>query len=95
MSADNWAVCPLCKKRAIEAREAKQVAAGKAYGSVPSAEYLAMLKAIEAPLVFKETFREDYEISVGEDGEFFVSYRGGCTECSFSHAFKHTAQLAL
>ena len=64
MSADNWAVCPQCKLNAISAREGKQIAAGKAYGSVPPPEYLAMLNAIEGPLVFAESFREDYHVGV-------------------------------
>ena len=95
MSADNWAVCPKCKAAAIKAREDKQLAIGKAYGSVPPQEYLDMLKAIEGPLVFPETFREDYEQGVLPDGEYYISYCGSCEECGLSHSFKHSEQLKL
>jgi hypothetical protein len=34
------------------------------------------------------TFREDYELGVLSDGEFYVDYRGGCSVCGLSHSFK-------
>jgi hypothetical protein len=94
MSADNWAVCPRCKQDAIRAREDKQLAADKAYGTAPPEEYLAMLKAIDGPLVFAETFRENYEQGV-RDGIYYVGYHGKCSECGLTHKFKHEQPLSF
>lgn len=43
-------------------------------------------------------FREDYEIGMEEDGEFWISYRGECGTrqvkgCGFKHEFKHKEQV--
>lgn len=95
MSADNWGICPRCKARAIKAREAKQLAAGAAYGKVPSADYLKMLADVEVPLEHEETLREDYDVRTGEDGEFCVSYGCSCEECGFKHSFKHAELLPV
>jgi hypothetical protein len=38
-------------------------------------------------------FREDYEIGMLRDGEFYVYYRGECADCGFKHEFRHEENL--
>lgn len=94
MSADNWAVCPNCKvmKECAFAKTEREVK--ESYGKIPAEEYLAALKALTPPDL-KQEFREDYELGVTADGEFYVSYSGTCRDCGFNHVYKHSEQLAL
>jgi hypothetical protein len=97
MSADNWRVCPRCKLRAAEKSAKMYKEATDSYGKVDASEYLEKLKAAQAfaSEVLHETLREDYEIYIDEDGEFFVSYRGGCDECGLVFNFKHEEKVTL
>lgn len=93
MSADNWRICPRCKKKA-EADYAEEVRrVGEAYGKVPPEEYLRMTRDLQKPPALNETLREDYELGTDKDGEFYVSYSASCSVCKFSHRFKHSEQL--
>ena len=96
MSADNWGICPRCNatKRAEYVRREKAVTA--AYGAVSVAEFDAMradLKAFDDEPV-KQTLREDYEVGLDEDGEFYVIYKGHCRECGLSHEFRHEERVS-
>lgn len=98
MSADNWQVCPRCKRKEEKRVEAMEIAAGKNYGHVESQAFIdSLAKAREAIANMKETFREDYEQGVidnGEEGvEYFLSYHGSCQVCDFSHDYKHSEEL--
>jgi len=95
MSADNWAVCPRCKKRRAAERLAKQEAAAKAYGKVPADEWQRMTAEANAAHDDEEELREDYTIHTDETGEFYVGYRCVCQRCGFEHRFKHTEQLNI
>ncbi len=93
MSADNWRVCPACKRKHEAKHETLKLEAGAAYGKVPREEYLAMLEKSIEPLNLEETLREDYEIGVDSKGEFFVSYGASCQTCDFTFAFNHKEPL--
>jgi hypothetical protein len=95
MGADNWGICPRCKRAAEAKKQQKREAAAKVYGKVPPDEWRRMCDAAEAVEELEETLREDYEQHTNEDGEFFVSYHCRCTKCDFKHTFKHTEQLNL
>lgn len=91
MSADNWMVCPVCRK-AHDAKAAKALEkATKQYGKVSVGKYDADLRdarnlsAEELP----SEFREDYEIRISADGVFTVSYSGYCRTCDAKFVFKH------
>ena len=94
MSADNWTTCPQCdhRKNAEVARRRGEVLA--AYGTVPVEEFDKTRADFEAfanePL--KNTFREDYEIGI-EGADFYVRYRGGCSECDLTHKFEYDATI--
>ncbi len=95
MSADNWGVCPRCKVRIAQEKEAKHVAAAKAYGKVSPDEWRQMLKDAEVEPREEATLREDYEIRTSASGAFYVSYSCRCETCGFRHKFKHEEQLPL
>lgn len=95
MSADNWQVCPRCLKRAAEAAHKEQLDLQASYGKVSEAEYRKRSERANKPVDLQETFREDYEIAVCEDGEFFVSYLGHCTECGLEHRYQHKSKVNL
>jgi hypothetical protein len=85
MSADNWGICPNCKK-AIKPEKSK-------YGKVSEDEYL---KEIAKPVKeLEETLREDYECSIDENGRFHIFYRAGCQVCGFGKKFEIDEQLKL
>jgi hypothetical protein len=97
MSANNWDECPRCLKKLANDVEKFKGKVALAYGKVSVGEYLAMqaeLKKME-----KErpgaALREDYELGVQSNGEFFVNYRCECVECGFEFGFKHTQPVKL
>ena len=90
MSADNWAMCPACKKKNDDNNAKRIKDAESQYGEIPSGEYRALIKKAEKPIELEETLREDYEIGIYEDGSFQVSYRGKCETCGLQHTFLRT-----
>lgn len=90
MSANNWSVCPKCKANEERRQKTATEWAAKKYGVVTPAEYMAMLEDAK-PRELEETMREDYEIGVDDDGEFFVDYAATCQHggCNFMFRFKH------
>jgi uncharacterized protein (DUF983 family) len=109
VTADNWALCPRCEKKRLDAAEAAvKVAQAKcddAYGKVTSADFLllhgALTTAQNALQALTDTpdrqefhtLREDYEVGVW-DSELFVSYKGNCKDCGLKVEFKHTEAVA-
>lgn len=89
MSADNWAPCPRCIKRAESFKADLLEEMNTSYGRIPLAEFDALRQRAEAPVEEKRTFREDYEIYGAVDGTIVVSYRGHCSECGLALEFTH------
>jgi len=92
MSADNWTICPACKKRVDALNEARINAPALAYGKVSAEEYGRLIEAAKNLLPHEDTLREDYFVGIN-DGKFSVSYAGRCSACTFVHRFKHEEQL--
>lgn len=85
MSADAWRECPRCKDQLEEILK-------NSYGKVSAEEYLRIVSETEDRI--EETpFREDYEILMDDEGEFYINYHGECTQCGLKHKFKHTEQV--
>jgi|ERR1700724_4668678 len=95
MSANNWTVCPACRKKQIEEKEAKLIELGEAYGKMLPKDYLKLLKEAEKPVCQEDNMREDYQLGIDEDGEFEISYRASCQDCNFSFSYKHKEQVKL
>lgn len=95
MSADNWAVCPRCRRAKQADIDKRQAAIHAMYGEVPVEDFDEARRQFEAEdWSVPETFREDWEIGL-TDGVFFVSYRGRCSDCNLRYEFKtdHTIDL--
>lgn len=89
MSADNWAVCPRCLRRARARHESEERRVQALYGQIPVEEFDAERASLK-PVNEDEyrTFREDYEFWVTADtGEWFASYSGECSTCHLAHQF--------
>lgn len=97
MSADNWETCPNCYRIAIEEYNELGDTIISSYGEIPRDEYMALVRKYESGMRKLEfTLREDYEIGIYDDddgAEFYVSYKAQCSECGFSHIFKHTEKV--
>lgn len=98
MSADAWAICPLCVVDARAEHDRKVRALNEAYGKLPREEWQAMDDELPDefdPYSVEPTVREDYEI--GFDGSdptqnhAEIHYKGVCQTCGASA----TAELAL
>jgi hypothetical protein len=98
MSADNWRVCPQCL---LEHRKSMETCLighknqiTQALAAIKENQVLASIKAnishIDLPSSPKETLREDYEVGISQDGQFFVNYSGYCKACEFSFSFKQS-----
>lgn len=91
MSADNWAVCPRCKKNEMNNIAELDRRAEESYGKVSIDDFIVMRleaqKRREALPDRIATFREDYEIFGAEDGAIEINYSGYCTECGLKLKF--------
>lgn len=47
------------------------------------------------PRDFSECLREDWDVGVDKNGEFFVSYSCVCNDCRFKFEFSHEEKLEL
>ena len=93
MSANNWAMCPKCKKNNDENNAIRIKNAEAQYGKISSDEYRATIKEAEKPMKIEETLREDFEIWINDKGLFTVSYSGRCQICGFAKKFEHREKL--
>ena len=94
MSADNWATCPRCVKRAEVAKAAQAAKAAASYGKVSEREYAEAIAAIKDVRPEDcQTFREDYQIYGAADGAVTVDYSGHCGTCGLSLSFKETKPI--
>jgi hypothetical protein len=97
MSADNWGICPKCKKTKEDEKEKQILEAGKQYGKVPQEKYLELVKIANEPFDREKlrTLREDYDIDITEDGIFSIDYSASCSQCKFKfeHKFEQTVKL--
>lgn len=89
MSANNWAICPVCKKNQKKkvVIAAKRVAA--AYGNVTEDKYLEMKESLSSQPKLENSLREDYELLIDEEGLFSVSYRAICKVCGFNFVYEY------
>jgi len=87
MKANNWAICPKCKKKREQAQANLLSQVKTDYGKIAVSEYLELVEQSQQPLEMKHTLREDWEIGICE-GEFRVSYSASCKTCGFSHEYE-------
>ena len=97
MSADNWTTCPRCLAKAEVAKAKQRDNAAKAYGKLKPDEWIALQAEASNPVELNSSLREDYELGVLTDGEFYVNYRASCTNagCGFAFEYKHQQQVEI
>jgi hypothetical protein len=95
MSADNWTICPKCKKNVRETEESRSEKVANAYGKIDASEWLKLVETAGIELPVECSFREDYEIGIESEGGFYINYSGRCRVCNFSYKFTHTSENIL
>jgi hypothetical protein len=98
MSADAWRECPQCLARGENKKKEEAMTAKKAYGKVSMEEFDRIRQAeleSDDDTEQLETLREDYEISMQQDGKLYIDYACSCTECGFRANFKLNEQYPL
>jgi hypothetical protein len=97
VSADNWATCPVCFRKALDKQEQAVKEAAAAYGVVPAEEYeglLAASRVVPDPEDEQyQTFREDYEIWGASTGTVKVDYSGHCDKCNTGLDFEFEREI--
>ncbi len=95
MSADNWAICPKCKRNDEAEMVKRWEKAKSAYGKIPPDEYLVLLQKANQPIKEVETLREDYELGIDSNGLFNISYSAHCDKCGlkFTHNYKENISI--
>lgn len=88
VSADNWTICPACMTVADKKHSTAKTRAEQAYGKVPAHEWMKLTELAKQEPEIHQTLREDYEIGICTDGEFYVKYSASC-ECGFSFSYEY------
>ena len=95
MSADRWAICPKCRKKAVGEKESLIKKAEDGYGQLSQKDYETIVFDSRTPINLTETLREDYEIYMEDDGLFSVEYSASCDTCGFKYNFNHSEQVEI
>jgi len=95
MSANNWAICPKCKIKHEEDATKRLADAQEKYGKIPAEEFIIILAEAKKVSILKESLREDYEIGVDKQGEFYVNYGCCCQTCRFIYEYRFNKKLLL
>lgn len=93
MSADNWAICPQCKKDEAARKQELIEKLYQSYGNVTEEDYLELKEKSERGSELRETLREDYETFMDSDGLFFVGYSCSCDVCNFNYGYEFRKQV--
>jgi hypothetical protein len=90
VSANNWVVCPRCKRdREAHIRNLQQKV-NAAYGSLPIEAFDDLRAAVDGEKAGKldATLREDWEIYGADDGVVKVDYSSFCNVCGLRVTFE-------
>jgi len=89
MSADNWRACPNCLAKEQSKLDKIKARVSADYGKIPADEYLQLVAESKKELKLPDTLREDYEIGMYDEFDFYVSYSCSCSKCNYSFDYKH------
>ena len=95
MGANNWTTCPKCMKMAVQKKAEVQKQMKEGYGKILIEKYEELRTEAAKVISFEETFREDYEFDMNNDGTFTAGYRGHCDRCCFLHEYKHEEEVDI
>ena len=88
MSADNWRFCPQCFKKIHEVASQKLKEAKAGYGFVTVVEFEENMEKARRPIVVPDTMREDFEVGIDENDNFYMNYKAYCSKCGFTYNHK-------
>ena len=91
MSADNWGICPKCKRKDDKRKEGLSQKMTEQYGKIQPEEYSQLVyetkQSIEKKL--EPTLREDFGISTNQHGVFNIYYGCQCDVCGLQFGYNH------
>lgn len=93
VSANNYDICPLCKKRADEGHAEKVKRCAESYGRVSAGEYGRLMQEVDHPEKLGRSLQEYYELGIDEGGKFLVTYSATCDTCGFVFRYRHEERL--
>ena len=75
MSATDWSICPICKKKLEDIKREK-------YGKVSAEEYEELIAQFKPEdNESEESVREDYEVYFDKEGNWVFDGGAGCENC--------------
>jgi hypothetical protein len=99
MSADNWTVCPQCRKNVEKRIDKLEEKLKSSYGKVSQEEYSRMVDSLKEQMEtineLDRTLREDWDLNMDDDGEIYIKYSCSCIQCEFNYGFLHTENVEL
>ena len=95
MGADNWSMCPKCKKMTLDKHYEQLDKIRKKYGEMSFDEYEKAIFAANVPIKLDETLREDYEFCMDDEGFFDAKFLARCDRCGFKFNFRHSEQIKI
>ena len=97
MSANNWAECPKCRMDRLAEIEKRRANLVKIYGKVPPESYVTEMTDFNnfRDAIPDESLREDYDLGITPQGEFYAAYSGKCEKCGLYFRFCHKEQVNL
>lgn len=94
MGADNWAVCPQCLDKTVQARVNALKIAEDSYGKIPAEEFIKRRdEAVAMPLQVKESLAEYEHLGITPEGLFYIEYNSSCNNCGFSFLYTYDQQV--
>lgn len=88
MSADNWGVCPKCKKVNDKKNKERILDVAKKINKISNEEYIRLSAEANIAIALKNTLRESYKIGIDDAGIFYVIYSGQCSVCGFEFKYE-------
>lgn len=95
MSANNWTICPKCKKRIEIAMQEKINNTKAVYGQFSPEEYEAAILKAREPISIDKTLREDCSFYIDNNCFFNIFYSAHCDKCDFEYEFNHSEQIRI
>ena len=95
MSADNWTVCPKCRKEAQDRTDRLIEMVNSSYGNLPQGEYDNLIVVLANRPAVGIYLAEYYELYIDSNNVFHAIYTAGCEKCGYSFSFNHEEPLDL
>lgn len=87
MNADEWTICPKCRRVAAEENRVAEHHLDDIYGKVPREEWEDMQRSVTVLVSTEliETLYENFTIGI-QGSDFRFEYKARCAACDFSYS---------